>query len=98
MLMDMKIEKLETEIAQACHVHRRTGQDMGSHTTALEDGCRECLALLPWLQPHLIRQSNHRSTPHEEENKALTSARVNKEGSRSRLEGDLKPHTGGATT
>jgi len=56
--MDTEIRKLETKIAQAIRVDRRTGQHMGSHTNALEDYHQEFLALAPWLQLHLIRQSN----------------------------------------
>lgn len=79
-LMDADIRKLETNITQALHVNRRTGQHMGSPTTALGDYRQEFLAMLPWLQPRLIRQSNQGSAPHKEEREALTDARVTKEG------------------
>ena len=48
MLIDVEIRKLETQIAQACRVDRMTRQYMGNHTIALEDCCREFVALLPW--------------------------------------------------
>jgi len=60
MLMDAEIKKLENKITQECCVDklRMIGQDMGSHTIALEDCRQEIVTLLPWLQPHLTRQSN----------------------------------------
>lgn len=76
MLMDVEIKKLETKIAQACRVDRMKGQDMGSDTIELEDCRPECVALLPWLRPHLTKQSNQGSTSCKEERAAMTVARV----------------------
>lgn len=98
MLMNAKIRKLETEIAQTCRIDRRTWQDMGSHTLTLEDCRWEFLALLLWLWPHLIIQSNQGSAPSKEEREVLSGMRVAKEGPQARMEGDLKPCIGGATT
>lgn len=51
MLMDAKIKKLENEIVQACRVNklRIIGQDMGNHTTTLEDCHQAAVTLLQWL-------------------------------------------------
>ena len=99
MLMDVEINKLEKEIAQACRVNklRMTGQDMGNQTTTLED-CQEFVALLPWLQPNLIKRSKQESAPYKEEREALNGARVTKGDPQTGLKGDLKPRTMGATT
>jgi len=96
--MDEDIRKLETKISQALRVDKIMGPLMGNPTTTLEDCRREFLAILPWLQLHLIRQSNQGSTPHKEECKALISARVTKGGLRTELASDLKPHTSSVTT
>lgn len=49
-LMDVEIKELEKKI-MLCRIDklRMIGHDMGNHTTALEDFCREFVALLPWL-------------------------------------------------
>jgi len=75
-----------------------TRQDMGSHTTALEDCRREFVASLPWLGLHLTRQSNQGSELQKEECVALTVTRIIEECPQTRLEGELKPLTGGVTT
>lgn len=97
MVIDMETRKLETEITQPCHVGGRAGQDTGTHTTTVKDCRQEFLALLPWLQPHLITQSNDGSAPYKEEREVLIGTRVTKEGQWIRLKGDLKPRTMGAT-
>lgn len=71
---------------------------MGNPTTTLDDGRREFLAILPWLPPHLTRQSHQESAPHKEEHDALMSMRVTKGGPWTELKGDLKPHTSNVTT
>jgi len=96
--MDVDIRKLETKIVQALRFDRRTRQRMGSPTTTLEDCHPEFFTILPWLRPHLIRQSNQGSELHKEEREALTNAKVTKEGPQTELEGDLKPCSSSATT
>jgi len=100
MLMDTEIKKLESEIAQACLVDkpRTTRQDTDNHTTALEDCNREFMTLLPWLRWHLTNRSNQGSAPHTVERAALTVVRVIEECPQTRLEGELKSRTSGATT
>jgi len=99
-LLDAKINKLETKIMQACCTKelRMTRQDAGSHTTTLEDGHQELVALLPLLRQHLTRQSNWGSAPHKEECKALTVVRVIEECLQNGPEGELKTRIGGVTT
>jgi len=60
LLMDAEIKTLENEIVQACLVKKliMRRQDTDSDTTTLEDYYREFVTLLPWLQPHLTKQSN----------------------------------------
>jgi len=94
--MNEEMNKLETKITQ--DKLRMTGQDMSGDTNALEDFCREFVALLPWLRPHLTKQSNWGSAPDKEECATMIVAREIKECSRTRLKIELKPHTGGATT
>lgn len=100
MLMDAKIKKLENEIVQAClnDKLRMTRQDTNNHTTTLEDCCLEFWTLLPWLRSHLTKQRNQGSAPHKEEHAMLTIARVIEECPRTRLEGEFKSRTSGATT
>lgn len=96
--MDTDIRKMETNIAQALRIDKRMGSGMGSPTTTLEYCRQDFLDILPWLQMHLIRQSDQGSAPHREEHKALTGTRVTKEGSWTGLEGDWKPRTSSVTT
>lgn len=100
MLMDVEIKNLENEIAQACRVDGLsvTRQDMDNQTLALEYCYRGFVTLLPWLRPHLTKQSNQRSTPQKKESAVLTVVRIIEKCPQARLEGELQSRTGGAAT
>jgi len=70
------------------------GQGIARNITIVEG----FMTLLPWVRPHLTRQSKQGRALQADEREALTGVRVAKEGPQTRLEGDLKHRIGGVTT
>ena len=98
--MDTEVKRLENKIKQACLIDkpRMARQGANDHTTELEGQRREFMTVLPWLRPHVTKRSNQGNTLHTIESAALAVTREIEDFTWTIMEGELKPHTGDATT